>query len=598
VTSRIDVASAALAMVAAAAFALWLFPPWIVDTADIRWLMDSDPAQHFLGWHFFRNEPWQWPPGAAHRFGEAMGNSIVYTDSIPLVALALKPLSAWLPARFQYAGWWMVACYALAAGFAWRCARQAGAGPVGACVFALLAASVPFLMVRSFGHYALMGHWLIWWGFALHGEPDGKARWWPRVLCLCVAVLVHAYLGAMVLAVLAADIARRWIVTREFDLRAVARGAAACVVAVLATTWLAGYFEVGATSPGQRYGEYGANLNTFWNPTSGSTLLPAQPLVERARLEGSAYLGAGCLALLAAAIALSLQGPRVAWDMIRRAWPLWLSVLAVAAIAVTHRVTLGDREIALLPWPAWLLEMLEVVRGSGRLAWVVAYALLLWSAALVFRRLGARGGAAVLAACLGLQVVDQTRPWQLFRGTIARHMQKVADSTPPLEGEFWTRAAARYRRVALAPMEYAAPGWIPLGLFAADHGLSINSGQFARASWVGFAPAYRMLEAELAQGMLRDDTLYVIVKADVVVGRLSADDGRGRVDGFDVIAPGWFRSESCCLDRARSPRRALAPCRSGETATAASTVPAAQAAARRCGRGFTAPTGAASLRAG
>lgn len=83
--------------------------------------MDGDPATHWLGWQFFRQAPLlQWPLGANRAYGMEIGSSIVFTDSIPIMAFIFKPFSAWLPETFQYIGIWVLLCFMLQAYFAWK----------------------------------------------------------------------------------------------------------------------------------------------------------------------------------------------------------------------------------------------------------------------------------------------------------------------------------------------------------------------------------------------------------------------------------------------------------------------------------------------
>ena len=82
-----------------------------LDPTSTLWLDQGDIAQHYLGWHFFRGEPWMLPLGANPRYGLDMGSSIVFTDSIPLLAMAFKAVRTVLPAHFQYAGLWMAFCF-------------------------------------------------------------------------------------------------------------------------------------------------------------------------------------------------------------------------------------------------------------------------------------------------------------------------------------------------------------------------------------------------------------------------------------------------------------------------------------------------------
>ena len=97
---------------------LFIHKLYILDPTFIAWTMKGDAGQHFLGWHFFRGESWHWPLGFIQNFQYPQGTSIVYTDSIPLIALPLKLLAFALPKYFQYHGLWLLLCYALQGVFA------------------------------------------------------------------------------------------------------------------------------------------------------------------------------------------------------------------------------------------------------------------------------------------------------------------------------------------------------------------------------------------------------------------------------------------------------------------------------------------------
>lgn len=76
--------------------------------------MSNDPAQHFLGWHFFRIEAWNFPLGIINNYHYPSGTSIVYMDAIPLIAIKFfKTFSNYLPIIFQYTGLWLLLSYML-----------------------------------------------------------------------------------------------------------------------------------------------------------------------------------------------------------------------------------------------------------------------------------------------------------------------------------------------------------------------------------------------------------------------------------------------------------------------------------------------------
>ena len=163
----------------------------VLDTADLGWLRTGDLQQHFVGWHFFRNtEFWQSPLGSNRAFCMELGSSIVYTDSLPLLAIPLKAIHTWLPDVFQYIGWWILACFLLQAALAWRLiGRFTGNWWLQACATAFFCLSPPFLF-RLHGHDALFGHWIVLSALLLYfSAAFFPARW---LALLRVAALTHA----------------------------------------------------------------------------------------------------------------------------------------------------------------------------------------------------------------------------------------------------------------------------------------------------------------------------------------------------------------------------------------------------------------------
>ena len=106
----------------------------VLDPTSVDWLLNNpspDPAQHYLGWALFRRSPVHLPYiGANYNAVHPFRTSVLFTDSLPLAALFFKLLGGALPTRFQYFGWWGLACYMLQGGLAQAViARIAGVQP-------------------------------------------------------------------------------------------------------------------------------------------------------------------------------------------------------------------------------------------------------------------------------------------------------------------------------------------------------------------------------------------------------------------------------------------------------------------------------------
>jgi len=536
-----------------------LFDPRLLDPSYFRWLLWlPDPATQFLGWHFFRLEDWHLPPGAATNYGMEMGSSIVFTDSIPVLALLFKLVRAALPDKFQYFGFWMLASYLLQALFAWLLSGVATHRIAPRVVITALFVLSPLLPDRAIGHYALMAHWLVLAALYLYLRAPTRlaTAWW--CLLICGAALIHAYLLYMVLAVAFADAARRRWVDRTASTRDTVRSTLLIAAALLTTMWAAGYFRIPATSfsgGAEYYGRYAANLNALWNPQWGSLFLPGQPLIAGAELEGYGYLGLGVLAMAPiAAYALWRNPPG---HTAHRYLPLAAVALLLWAIALSNQVAWGDRLLFVVPLPERLLELVAMVRASGRLLWVGYYALMLAIAAIIARNLSAPAATLVLVAGLALQIADLSPRYLALNAYFRQHfIVEPAQRADPLPSPFWVAAARHYKTILFVPSLPVPPEFSGIALFAADHGMRINVGSFARLALERVAGTTVKREQALAAGRLDQEALYVLRPPDASSFRAGPDDAIGSVDGFRVLAPGWFRFEDCCggtmprLDRA------------------------------------------------
>ena len=561
-------ASAVFGAVAGVAVYFLVLDPRLLDPSYWIWLMEGDPAAQYLGWRFFRAEAWQWPPGAFRRYGLEVGSAIPYTDAIPIAAFAGKALSSWLPEPFQYFGLWALLCFALQGWFGGMLASLASEHAVDRYAITLLfVASVP-LLDRAIGHYALMSHWIVLWGLWLALQPRREVATGQWVAVTCIASLVHAYLLYLALALWVADVLRR----RHFDplprpsLGDWFRHVVTVVIALGITMALAGYFTLpaDAISGGKDYyGMYAANLNSLFNPIWGSFFLPGLPIIKTADLEGNAYLGVGVLALLAFA-AIGFLKPGSASPNLRSYVPLILVAAALVLLALSHKIAWGDRVVLELPLSGKLLDWISTLRASGRLMWVAMYALTFAGAAIVAARYAPRMATLIIVGCVALQLVDLSPRFLAMRGYFHdRFVVAPAARKTILASPFWAEAAKHYRTIRVAPVANMARGWEWLALYAVDHGMAINTGQFARVAFPRIARANEAITTKLASGQLDPDTLYLLwskdAKFDYVAG---PDDGVGVFDGYLVIAPGWFRETrgSIAPDYlVRGPRKGIGP---------------------------------------
>ncbi|MDR2172956.1 MAG: DUF6311 domain-containing protein [Burkholderiales bacterium] len=526
-----------------AALFFLLLPPMVLHPANFQWLMQGDPMQAFVGWHFFRGEPWMLPLGASG-YGMEMSSSIVFTDSIPLFALLFKLFAAWLPSTFQYFGIWVLACFVLQGVFAWLLACCVTKRWEAQLLLTLLLTASAVMTLKVVGHYALVGHWLILAALLFYLRPP-TATVFAWCVLIGAAALAHAYLLYLVLAIWAASVLQRygWREVRKALIEVVV--VALCLLVVM---WLAGYFTLPTRSfsgGAEYYGRYAANLNAFWNPDWGSRFLPPLPSTPESTFEGYAYLGAGGLLLVVLA-ALFLIFSKAARASAIQHWPLILVVLVLWVIAVSNHVMLDDRVVLEVALPETVLKILAMVRASGRLLWVPYYALLLGCAALLLQNTRAWLGTTLLLGIVVLQYADLSPRALGLRDVLHKSIATQTETwKSPLVSPFWKEAAQRYRTVRFVSARPAATGYGAFSLYAADHKMAINVGQFARIDNSRIGKMNAVQNEKLANGDPETGSLYVFWKSTeegpfpVRVGR---QDRVEIIDGFQILAPDWYGS--------------------------------------------------------
>jgi hypothetical protein len=327
-------------------------------------------------------DAWRWPPTLAINLNtQEFGLNTAFADSIPLLALALKAMREWLPDGFHGVGLFYGLAWVaqpIAAVFALRSAGERRLLP--ALGVALAAASMPAWIGR-FGHAALCGHFLLLLGLGFYLRlvtRPSVALWVGAGILQVLALLVHPYLAAMTLVLLGAVPATRLLRGEAFIGPALAVGLAfAAVVGVMAAF---GYL---GASGGVGYGRYAMNLlSPVW--PAGSLLFgwPWSPQLDATGFggwEGYNWLGLGLLAALVVGVVLR---PRLAWRRLRRHAGLAVVLLALTALAVSHKVGFGERIVLDLGEAPGALEQF---RASGRFFWPVAYSLLLGGMVLLAR---------------------------------------------------------------------------------------------------------------------------------------------------------------------------------------------------------------------
>lgn len=466
----------------------------------------GDTLQHLIGLNYFVQDEWRFPllDVADLSFSEGGGN-VIYTDSLPLLAIPAKLWYQVHPVLPDYFGFWLLVCLVLQpVAFCWVL-RQAGRLNLRTAVpGSILALAIPAFLAR-WAHISLCSHFLILFAFGAY--LIGRRRPLKGSLLLgllvLISLLVTAYLFAMVFGFFAVHLAQSWQSGQKSFRRAAAEGGAVMGV-VLLLSWVLGYWAVGRHSvPASGYGYFSMNLlSPFWPQNSlffaGSG---PSPDATGGQYEGMNYLGLGLLS----GLALLFVRRRKAIGVRCREHPWLLAyMIFLCAFAVSHIVYLGSIKLFEVPLPAGY-HFLSQFRSSGRMFWPVAYGLALL---LVIELSRWRGGwRMALPAVVLVQAIDV---WP-YAGSTGFSGELSPEETQ--RQAKWSELLALHERLYLLPVFHRLPApfrspHLDLQHLASVESIPVSSAYMSR--WFS-SESYIEADFQTLTGPFDEGGLYVLV---------------------------------------------------------------------------------------
>jgi len=523
---------------------------------NVAWLNGLDPIQHYIGWAFYRFGPWSFPVGLNPAYGMELSSSIVYTDSIPLLAILFKPFSALLPETFQYLGIWTLVCFVLQAYFAGRLMSLITSDRLIALMGSAFFVFSPPMLWRMGYHTALASHFLILAALYLNLRPDLSRHIRNWALVIVIASLVHFYILAMVMALWIADLLDRSPLGNKSDptktqeltqltLLAIGKELIIVLLLLLGAMWQAGYFSMDASSAmTSNFGVYGVDLLSLFTSSSWS-YLPSLAVISRRHWEVQVFLGTG---LILVALFSICRNPFVflatLLSVSRFRFLLLISVL-LTLFALSNQIVFGSKLIS-VDVPEAFFSYASILRYSSRMFWPVYYLLAFFLIASFVKSGPRKINLIILFFALVVQIIDTSSGWLPRKNSTF----EVSGSALPtfLKNEFWNSAANQYREIVRTPyVREASRGWFEFADIAAARQIQTNIIYLARYSDIKLAKANQTLLNALYQGQFNPQTLYILDDSKVLAAQMHIhpDDLLARIDGLNVLAPGWKSCKDC-----------------------------------------------------
>ena len=504
----------------------------ILVPTNISWMMTAlhDWGTHYLGWLYYKNEPWQFPIGGVANYFYPIGTNVGLTDSIPLFAIFFKIFAGILPEDFQYFGIWLFLCHLLAAYFTIKLFLLLKVNHIITFIAVIFIAANPVLIHRGM-HPALCAHWLVIASIYLYCL-DPKIVTVKKILkyqlvLLFLSGLINPYMCLMVFGFTVALSARLGFFDKILSKKYFFAYNATSIIIPLLTWYLVGILSFNSgenLSVDGSYGLYSFNLNSLYNSSGWSNYLSGLKQVSWHQYEGFMYLGLGILLLLALLLLYFSYFflAKLIWKtqqefpfQLNKKWliPLVVMIAVFALFGITHVVSFNDKVLFKVPLPNILIKLGETFRASGRFFWITYYLIILFAIVAIAKiRIHIIAKISILTIILFIQLKDTGRLINMYNLSYGSYHT-------PLNDNSWQNLMKEYKEIALyPPFEGTYLTKLDYQYFcflAAKDAKPINTGYVARADYRSMDKYRDSLESNIQNGNLSPTTLYITTAANL-----------------------------------------------------------------------------------
>jgi hypothetical protein len=521
----------------------------ILDPTFFEWTMRGDAAQTFIGWHFFRHEPWTFPLGKISSYLYPQGTSIVYTGSTPLIVIFLKLFSPVLSPVFQYHGIWLLSCYLLQGYFAILLAGHITRNFTIRLLLTLFFLLPPTILHRAGEHKDLCAHWLITASLYLYFQRDNLISRLQWIALLSISSAIQFYLLAMAFVIFLGY--RLRLLLSDFNHRsllATLQSFTLTSATVLLTMWSVGYFIIKPSNASAwGWGWYSMNLLAPLNPAPFDKFAFFQPVkLVASKYEGFNYFGLGLILLIAIAMYEAFHYRKSLCENLKKPFvlPLVLISVLLLCISVSNTVTIGDFKV-IIPIPKFLEKLAQIVRASGRMFWPVTYILTIGSVALLHRLHKTSRMIMLLSLLVGIQVIDL---YPVYSNINFQKGYFPLNFGFPLEKSsyhllksqtIWQELMKGIEHIVFVPPdENHQEDYLPFAWLAANYQKTLNTGYVARFDSQARNDYIDNMMHKISneEFEFNEDSLYIIREQEIAEGlRLPSSMELSRIDGYYVV---------------------------------------------------------------
>ena len=530
---------------------LSIFDYKILDPNYLDWFKE-DTFQHWLGWSFFRETSvFQFPILNNYAFGMNSSGSLIFSDSIPFLALLFRPFSEFFDFHFQYFGWWILLCVFLQFIISYKIINLVSTSKIynliAACFFIL---SPVFLFRYNMGHESLMAQWIVLIALYLFlQKPRSPNKYW--LLLILFSLLVHGYFFAMLSIIYFVEMLRNYFLDKA-RLKNILYSFVTLLTSSFFLMYLIGYFTIDDVFHGG-YGGYRLNLLSIFNPYGSpfgiESLIPQFYFFEKTKnigdFEGFNYLGAGMIFMLIVLLfnkIINFNTNSIVKSLKNNYFTI-LIIFIITIYSLSNKIALGPYEIFQYNLPEIFKVFTSPFRASGRMFWPAYYLIYILILFNIFKSFHVKYAISIILFSLLLTTYDIKDHITLTRASKGIEISKIEEKN--FNSNEWKIFASKYKHINYVFPVHVPHNWQQLSYFAAKNKLNINAGYWARHNEIAERKYTEETKIRIESNVYDKNTLYFFNDIDYwILAKEKNELGKNLVKEF-IIQKCIFGQNEC-----------------------------------------------------
>lgn len=389
-------------------FCFYLLGPNYISPLNSEWLFSGDLSTYQLGWQFFKLDEWRFPLGINPNYGIYLNNSVVFSDSLPLVAIFFKIFKNFLPSEFQYFSIWILVCVYLQLYFSFKIIYKITNNLLYSAVSSLFFGIATVFIHRSGIHLSLFGQWIILSFFYV--ELLDKNKFYYKNLIILLSTTIHFYFTIILLIIFFIEKVIDYFRNKKL-IKSILIQTSIILFSSLFLMYIIGYFSLNLDDGlGWGYGYYNFNLNSFFNPvgqTNISEVIWSNFLAKRefqnGQIEGFSYLGvSGFIFLIIFLFNMFNKRNNIIYSNIK----IFTICVIFLILSTSNNIYFDQTSIINIPLNKFFYAIASIIRASGRLIWPIYYLIFIVGIIFIYQNFQKKISLLIILILLLVQIVD------------------------------------------------------------------------------------------------------------------------------------------------------------------------------------------------